>query len=77
MGLRNRKRLGRLAEKHGLTVMPDPHMRRSYVMRRDDGWWSTAGRIVIEWSELRGSDIDWEDIENRLIGLLLITTFSN
>ena len=75
MGLKERKRLGRLAESHGLTVMPDPDMRRSYVMRHRDGWWSTAGREIINWSELRSTEVDWDDIEDRLIALLLVTTF--
>ena len=75
MGLKERKRLGRLAESHGLTVMPDPDMRRSYVMRNRDGWWSTAGREIINWSELRITEMDWDDIEDRLIALLLVTTF--
>jgi len=76
MGLKDRKRLSRLAESYGLWVMPDPGKRKSYVMSRRDGWWSTAAREVIEWSELRGPDVNWEDIENRLITLSLVTTFS-
>jgi hypothetical protein len=75
MGLKERKRLGRLAESHGLTVMPDPDMKRSYVMRNRDGWWSTAGREIINWSELRSTEVDWNDIEDRLIALSIITTF--
>jgi hypothetical protein len=76
MGLKERKRLGRLAKGYGLTVMPDPAARRSYVLNRCDGWWSTAAREVIEWSELRGPDVNWEDIENRLIAISLATTFN-
>ena len=75
MGLKERKRLGRLAESHGLTVMPDPSMKRSYVMRNREGWWSTAGREIINWSELRSTEVDWNDIEDRLIALSIITTF--
>lgn len=77
MGLKERKILGRLAKKHGLTVMPDPSMRRSYVIARNDGWWSTAGREIINWSELRSAEVDWDDIENRLIALSLTVTFNN
>lgn len=76
MGLKDRKRLSRLAESYGLTVMPNPSERKSYVMNKRDGWWSTAGREVIEWSELRGPDVDWQGIENRLIALSLVTTFN-
>jgi hypothetical protein len=76
MGLKDRKRLSRLAKSYGLWVMPDPSNRKSYVMNKCDGWWSTAGREVIEWSELRGPDVNWEDIENRLITLSLVTTFN-
>jgi hypothetical protein len=75
MGLKERKRLGQLAKRYGLWVMPDPSNRKSYVMSRRDGWWSTAGREVFKWSELRGPDVNWEDIENRLITLSLVTTF--
>ena len=75
MGLKERKRLGRLAESHGLTVMPDPDMKRSYVMRSRGGWWSTAEREIINWSELRSTEVNWNDIEDRIIALSIITTF--